>query len=266
MKRHVILSAFFLLIANNFMFCQETKPLKFSMGVSSGYVGNVMTDRLLNYYIYAGHTFLPIILNGSFLNQKNLVIMNFSYYTLKSFPRGLNKAFYEYNYTKTWSLALDIAFYRKIFSGQNSIRIYAGITNNAFTTTHQEFYKNLLYDYAVGYRKSYDLTPINLSPALLISGNVRKSCIRLQAGFSLIKLARRPSDDYVKQLGLSSKRVWKTYFPVDYKNWNLSARYQYPIFKSVDISAEFNILYHSYTSDDYKYLQQAVLLGVVKKF
>ena len=266
MKKHVILSAFFLILAKHNMFCQETEQLKFNIGISSGYAGNTTSDRLLNYYIYSGHTFLPLNVTGSYLRQKNLIIVKFFYYNLKSLPNNLNHAFYEYNYIKNWTTALDIAYYRKVLSIQNNIRIFAGIENSAYTIIHQEFYKNLLYDYAMGYRKSYDLTPVNLSPELLVSGSVKKNSIRLQAGFSLVTLASRPSDDYTKQLGLNTKFTWKTYFPGNYKGWNLSVLYQYNIFKSFDLTAEFNVLYHSYAMDEYKYLQKLVFIGIIKEF
>jgi hypothetical protein len=264
MKRQILWAVLYL-TTNIHVLCQA-KERKFDIGISTGYVASKTSDRLLNYYTYTGKAFFPINLEGMFLKHNNLCLINLNFSYLKAYPDHLNKTLYEYNEVKNIYAGLNLEFYKSIISINNIIRIFIGVANSSYVAMQEEDYKNLLYDFAKGYRKSYDLSIINLSPNLLLYCNFNKNSIRIKTGYTLVNLSSRPTDNYTKQLDLGNELHWNTYFPNQYKNFQFSVLYQFNFSKKIDVISEYKVFFHSYDTEAYKNFQNSFLIGISKKF
>jgi hypothetical protein len=266
MKRAVI-SVFILFTCHLLIFCQDTDQNKVTLGVSSGFIKYTTSDQLLNYYNYSQNAFLPVKLMGFYSKNKNLIFIHLLYNQTKLYPKDVHNDYYEYNYIKHWNIESSLEYDREIVQMNNKIRAYIGIGNNSYIVIQKEYFKNLLYDDAGGYRKSYDFTMINISPDFMVDCNLHKNYICIKTGYTLLNIAARPDDNEVKQIGQNSRIHWKTYSIKNYKGFHLSLFYQYRISKNIGLTAEYALVYHSYLSPvEYKYLSKSFLIGISKTF
>jgi hypothetical protein len=262
-----VLILVFIVVCKALVYCQEEKKNDFSIYVGSGLMQHTTNDQLLNYYRYSGNRILPLSLSCLLDCNKNLFIINLFYNTAKLKPFNLTSNYYAYNYIDLWNMGLGLEYFRKISGINNSVRFFFGVGDHSYISVQQENYKSLLYEYAEGFRRSYDISLISLSPMFLAHFRLKKNSIMIKTAYSLLHFAARPDDDYVKQIGLKENYHWNLYSLKKYKNVLFSVFYQYRLFKNFGITAECNVFYRSYSSPcEYKYLQKSYLAGIFKSF
>ena len=264
MKKVAILIVF-IVIRNTLIYCQKIEQSQVNLSASLGFIKYITNDQLINYYNYSRIAFMPAKLVGSYHKDKNFFFISLCYNQAKLFPNNENETYYEYNYLKQWNIESGLEYYRRILLINKYIRVHIGTANNTYVVIQKEYFKNMLYDYAQGFRQSYDLSILNLSSNLLIDCNLNKSYIRIRTGYTLLNVAARPDDNYVKQIGLNDRIHWKTYSLNNYKGFQLSLLYQHQILKNIGVTAEFALVYHSYLSPvEYRYLAKSIFVGVSK--
>jgi hypothetical protein len=247
---------------------QETEPHRLDISLSTGLVKQTFIDQHINYFIYESKNFAPISLKGNYYDKKNRNLFSFSFfYNYAKLKPDLNNPYYEYNYIKQWTTEFDIECYHKIFQLNKLLRTYIGIANNSYLFLQQELYKSLLYEYIDGYKKSYDLSYINISPNLLFDFCLNKSNLTVKAGYTLISYASRPDDNFIKQAERDHKFLYKLYLPKDYKRASFSLIYQYWFTNKTGVLFEYDVQYISYKSSvKYKFLKNDYLIGLSKSF
>jgi hypothetical protein len=248
-----------------FVFAQEEHSDKFVLSVASGLAQYTTTDHLINDYNYSGSAKISIYTAARYLRNKNYISINIRYNSAKLQPENIPNNYYTYNYIKQRETIIDFEYAREILTLGSYLQIFIGLGNSSYSSVQQEYYKNLLYSAAEGSRKSYDLSGLNLSPMILFNFSLKQHNVLIKTGYSLLHYASRPSDNYVKQIGLSNYYQWNFYSPKDFKNVQLTVLYQYKITDSWGINAICNLNYRKYYND-YKSLQNSYMLGFFKTF
>ena len=264
--KQIAIFIFFLFIIEQ-VICQQTKQKIFNLKASTGLASYKINDRLLNYYNYSGLSFLPINIVGEYIYAKNLFVMDLYNNKSKLTPQDIQTAYYTENYIKQWDAHLKIEYYRNILVMDKNIEIYAGISNNSNVSSQEEYYSNLLFEYAKGYRKTYRLSLLDISTNVLINIRYNKSFLRLKSGYSLINYSARPDDNFVKQFGIQDASIWKFSTPENHVGLEFSIFYQLNSWEKTGITAEYNFLYNSFYSPiSLRYLKMLFLIGINKTF
>jgi hypothetical protein len=265
--KYLGLTMFLALCKFSFSAAQEIDSSRLTFRLSSGISKNTLKDYLLNYYTYSGYAWRTFKIDCSFGHRKNYFLLSFLYHNSKLDAKQLNTLFYDYNYVNQWNGEFRLEYYRTIWKLNPRFSIHIGATNHAYFTILREDFKNTLYDYATSFRKSYDVSAINLSPLVSITYYSAKHKFRIHSGYTLINLASRPDDNFVKQIDQNSSMHWKFYSLRNYVNYQVAAYYQYQLFNNVGVSLEYMLQYRAYTiSSDFKYLQRCLFLGITKSF
>ena len=267
MKKYALLSLIFLLVTKSLLCGEVTNKPLLTINLGLGLAKKTTTDLLLNYFQYTGTSFLPVTLETSYSHNKNIFLLSMYYHSSKLSPVGLRPAYYAYNYVQHFDAEFNLAYYRTSQASEDHIQIAFGAINYSGITLQAVYYKNNLYDFAQGYRKAYNISLINIYSVAMITAVYSKICLRIRAGYSLLNLAARPSDNYVKQIGLNDGLHWTVYSVRHFQSFQLSAHYQYNVSNTVGITAEYAMMYRTYkTPVQYQYLRQVYLLGISKSF
>jgi hypothetical protein len=244
---------------------QEQKPSNFTLSVSSGLIKNATSDRLLNYFVYTGYTLQTIKLEASYTNHNNIFSCQIIYSKSHLIVSELNHSLYEYNDINNWEGEFNLEYYRNIWHVNSHIQIFIGVSNNAYFNVLKENFKNILYDYATSFRKSYDVSILNLSPNVLIRYHCNKHQFLIKSAYTFLNIASRPDDDYVKQVGQDNIMKWRFYSFRDYINFQFTTSYQYQVFNKMSLTLEYKLGYRTYTTpSEFKYLQKCLFVGITK--
>src|ERR1035437_4009054 len=168
MTLNVILFLLFV-TGGTLVYSQQEKQSLFSIFVASGLIQNTTTDGKLNYYNYSGNTIMPLNVSGSCLYNKSLFTVNIFFNKAKLQPNNLPVNYYTYNNIEHINASLNIEYFKQIADVNSNIQVFIGIKNSSSITMQQENYKNILYSNAEGFRKSYSLSAISLSPVLQLN-------------------------------------------------------------------------------------------------
>jgi len=251
--------------ANITGYCQSDQR-SFTLSLKSGLIRQTTIDHLLNYYNYSGKT-APLVLDGFYFSKQHLFVFNLLYQSATLYPDNVNDTYYEYNYVLHKEGEVKLEYFFTITKKDRPFSAYVGISNTSFFVTQQENYKNLLSSNGEGYRESYALSPLNLSPSVMMNVRMKSHNIMIKAAYALLNYTGRPDDNFVKQLDWPTTHQWNWYGPSEYKNIFLSGIYAYRIFRKAGITADYNFLYRRYNSTaDYRYLRHSFLLGFYKTF
>lgn len=248
-------------------FNQETDRSRFNLCVSSGIIKNTFQDQLVNYYNYSGLTWRNLKLDGSADVGENLFLAGLSFTNSKLNPEQLNKAYYDYNYMNQWSGDCSLSYYRTIWKVNKHLKIGLGASYQAYFIILKEYFKNTLYDYANSFRKSYDVSVLDLAPSLSVNYKVTRHQFTISTGYTVLNAGARPDDDYVKQIGQKNSMDWRFYSLHQYIHIRTSASYQYQLRNSTGIRLEYKLQYQSCQNPAvFKYLQECVFVGISKTF
>ena len=267
MLRNLLLY-FYLLGLLQSIFSQDLENKNSSIRLSSGIDSYSSADRLLNYYSYNG-ILVPVKLTVT--HRKN----NITYGLNTDLTRGelkLEKAdalYYEYNYIKHQQYNLSLFYHRELFNWHEKFIFQAGLSSDLNFIFQQENFKTLLYDYGNGYRSSYSISALTLSPSTTIYYRIsHKQILTTGSSISLLSYNSRPTDDYVKQFHIEETgSVWRLYGGKKYIAVNFNACYNYRIVQNLDIVLEYNFNYKKYSiSDECKYQQNMFLIGLEMHF
>ncbi|WP_207426669.1 hypothetical protein [Pedobacter sp. SYSU D00535] len=247
-------------------YAQQGAQNTMSLYVRTGFIQQTTHDQLLNYHNYAGNA-VPINLYAWYVKSKNFITLNLHYQAARLEPVDLTDNYYAYNYIQHRDTELALEYFREIARPGNYLQAYIGIQSSSHLTLQRQDYKSLLYGDSDEFRKSYAISALSFSPALLINLSLQKNDLTFKAGHSLLHYAARPDENYVKQTGLDSKMNWKVYGLKEYKNTFFAAVYKYEISRGFGVMAEYAATYRRYSADsEYKYLRFSYLVGVGKTF
>jgi hypothetical protein len=246
----------------------DKKGKIFTIGLSTGIVGNISMDRHLNYYTYRGISYFPINLKISNQNNKNQLIINLRGSHAQLNPEGLNDIFYEYNYIKQWDALLSVEYLRDIFSIDHKFRFLVGIMYESWVTGQKELYSNLLYNYSKGYRSSFDLSLFSLGSDVAFSCLLNKNKFYCQVNYLLFTMACRPDDNYVKQTEVKIKALkLKPYLPGKYSETQVSLLYQRTLSSQYDLTFQYILRFRGYPPpEEAKFMEKVLLIGISKSF
>lgn len=245
---------------------QRSDQNNFTLSVRSGLVNQTTTDHLLNRYNYSGGL-MPFALDGLYSRYQHLFVFTALYQSGTLEPNNINRTYYEFNYVRHKEGELKLEYYHEITKSGKPFSAYVGISNSSSIVKQQEAYKNLLSSSADGYRKSFALSAISLSPALMMNVRMKKHDITVKGAYAILEYTVRPDDNFIKQLGLpeTDHRVW--YGPAKFKRAFFSCMYQYRFLEKTGITVEYNIRYRTYASQDHnRYFSHSFLLGLFKSF
>lgn len=248
-------------LSENKTFCQEKKQTV-ELRFSPGFVNASEKDRLINYYTYSQYRFTFPEITAILKKNKNILIGTVHYHRFKMKPVNMPEEYYEYNYLKNFLAQVHFRFYREI-EQKGKIKLYLGIANNSVASVTRQFYKTLLYDFTEGFRKSYDISVLNIHPSLLITGEMGKNNLMLETGYSLIQFGVRPDDNFVKQNMKLYGAKWKMSTYKNYTNFILNLSLHHSLSDVLGIFAGYSFSYYSNKNHmDYQFLSHTYLLGL----
>lgn len=249
------------IIASKITYSQQAPVWK--IGASPGWSRNIISDPLLNYYNYSGNSFLNFKLDASRYKVKQHFSFQFTFNKSDLSPDNLNSLLYEYNYMEWSAGELAISYLHVVMRRSKNIQISVGGGNTSFYSVQGEFYRNILYPYGLGHRKSYVISPLNLMPLLSVDYTFGKSAFDTVFGYAITNISARPDDNYVKQVGGDNNNSWNIYFPGKFSSIRYSLRYQYS-FRKIQLSAEYEWLYNSIDGmRGFKSLRRMLMAGVL---
>lgn len=261
------LTIFFAFCNSSFAFDQVPDRPCFNLCVSSGITKNTSRDRLLNYYTYSGFAWHNIKLEGFASLGENFLLARLSFTNSKLNPEQLNKAYYNNNYVNLWSSYWSLEYYHTIWKATKRLNIGLGAAYHTYLTVEKENFKNTLYDDVNRFRKSYDISVLDLAPSLSVSYKLTRHQFSLYTGYTVLNAGARPDDNYVKQIGQNGSMNWRFYLLHEYIHFRMSAYYQYQLSNSTGITLEYKVQYQSCQHPAvYKYLQKCIFAGISKTF
>gem|GEM_PF-2621459 len=239
---------------------------QWQVGVSTGISQFKSTDQLLNSYTYKG--IIPAVqLNGGYKTGKNQFRISLFSSIGQTSPIDINQQLYDYNYLRVRNFTLVLKYYREVFHS-NKLRLHLGIGYRSNLHYQTEYYKNNLYDYGRGFRKSFafSATSVSFNSVLTYQPN-GKNVFELQAWYAPLSFSARPIDNYVKQLGYSTKPKWELLGGQHYVACQFSFIYKRRIGATLDLKLEGKTRFQYYNYQDRcAYLSNMILLGVEKRF
>lgn len=240
-----------------------------SIGISTGISCISNYDQLINPYTYSGVTPWTVQFSSELKRGKNLWLLSGSATGQQlHLQSDVSKLFIE-NHVNFQNYKLSCSYLRSLPGQSFSVQWSFGGTYSLDFNWQEEHYQSLLVESAKGYRKSYLLSPVNIA----ITGigeyaiNSRHK-VRLLASYGFLTIIARPTDNYVKQLGLAgSGSEWDLLAGRKHIAYQLETQYAYLITSHVRfiVSLQTGYRYDNY-EDKFAYRMNTACLGIVKLF
>ncbi|MGL1886371.1 MAG: hypothetical protein OCD76_07640 [Reichenbachiella sp.] len=239
----------------------------FRLNLSAGVGCFTSYDPLINSYHYSGASPKIVQLKGRLQQRVNLFQLQVLIFSSEGNPQDYNELLYEYNYNEFQAYSFDLTFLREVIS-RSKMKFLVGGVYQSSLSLQKQYYKNMLYSAAEGYRESYYFSIASIALQLQVNYQPNlKNGFELFVEYGLLSYAARPTDSYVKQLGIEQSPVWKMYWGQDYGSYHLGLAYTRNISETIDISLEALSRYKEYGShDNYAQIVNSLLLGVTKYF
>ncbi len=257
----------FLFALNHKVSGQKTHN-KFDCSLLAGVDFCAIKNQFINDYTYSGYIPTSSIIVKFNQSEKNIFFLQLSGMKGKLKPLYLNQALYTYNYLKYIHLSLSFQYFRTAISINNKSNIYVGITYAPNYTLNTQYYSNLIYSGATGYRKFYNKALVNLSPTLYFNYNWQKCKLELYAHYLLFNYGSFSDDNYIKQLSnAKSSKQYHFYLLNEYQQFFTKVDFKRYFGKNwlLNLSLNFqnrNILYQY----DIRSQHIALNLGLCKQF
>ncbi len=246
---------------------QENKS-KYEILLTPGINFCALRNESINDYTYTGY--IPSIVFGINIHSYNTSYFHieFSGNYGKLHPLYINNTLYSYNYMKYKYISVLFQYFKETFSFSKNSKLYLGITYSPYYTVYSQYYSNILYSSATGYRKFYTKNIFNLSPSLSFKQNWEKCHFTINAYFNFFNYASYPDDNYIKQLeDAKSSTQYHWYTPKEYNMLNISLAFYRKLTKysSLFTTLHFNNKTIQYKTD-IRNQRIAFYFGISKQF
>ncbi|MEH0153378.1 hypothetical protein V6R21_04490 [Limibacter armeniacum] len=238
-----------------------------SLGISGGKSYLNTYDQLLNRFSYSGNSSWTFGLKGEWQNRQSIMAIDLEATSGKIAAAITDSPLYEYNFIRLQQWVLAFTYLREIPLPFQHFQTYIGLGYQTGYLSQEQHYKNLLYTYGEGYRKSYCVSLGSLSLNLVSKYHFKqKNTLTLGASYSLISLVARPDDNYVKQLNQEDEPEWHWFSVKDGQTYQLDITYSRLLTQHLGITLGFHSSQEQYHYRDKLVIRSTSLLVGVQKF
>jgi len=237
------------------------------VGLAGGYRNIRFHDERLNYFNYKGYTFHDLSALYSSIKEQSSINFHLGYNDSQLFPDHIKTGYYEYNYIDNNELNLSITWLKSLKWHSPNIVFKAGFGNSIIWNRSTEFYQSNLYEGALGYKKSFLLSLLNISPTLEAAYTCGNHLLSIGGSYSILSLNARPDDVYVRQTNAKGSSVWTLQWFDSHKDAFLISGYQYRVCQSWKVSINYVFCNRNNKgADQYQSVTQSVVAGMIKTF
>lgn len=238
-----------------------------SLGVSGGISRLSATDRLINTHIYSGITPWQLQVAGSVKSGKGLWLLRGSATFQRLKDRSASEL-YVYNYTAYQGYKMTCFYLRNVSGKSSSWQMYVGGAYGMEYYLQGEHYQSLLLESAHGFRRSFLYSPASI--AVCGAANYRinsRQWVHGLISYGFISVINRPTDNSVKQLGLSEASQWYLLYGRKHVACQLELLYARQVLPQLKIIVMLRMHYrYDHYQDACAFRDQAVLAGFEKSF